>query len=612
MELAGTGSFGWDVHTTALAAGLVAAAAIALALAIRTRATARTLARVAGERDDLARALRTAEERSRLIFSLGSDIAYVYSVSPDGQVRREWENEAGVRLTGYRPEELDPVAGWMSLVHPDDRAAIADVLLRLFAGQTVDHELRFVTKAGDVRWVRTRARPVHDAEGRRVVAIYGAAQDVTLERRAEEALARRSEVEALVSETARRLLSAATQEVPSEVERALGRIGGLLGADFVDCVERSVEPPHLRRVHSWFRDAAQPPHPLLARRDLDPGEFPWLSRRLATGAPLLLRAEEFPAEADPERAANAALGLRAGAWIPTRLEASIGGHLGLFWWAEEPSVSVSQLAPLSVLADVLHVALRRKRSEESLREAERRHRRSEHLASIGTLAAGIAHEIANPVSAIAFNAEHALAARAARDGEAVVEVALKDIVENAGRCGRIIRSVLRLARQEPPERLEKPLEPLVRHALETLLLEAQAAGASVSLDPDLGLPAVPVDVVEMTQVVVNVVRNAIQAAGHDGSVVVRLRRHATGVRIEVEDDGPGMSDEQRRRAFDPFFTTRQRTGGTGLGLSIVHTVVRSHGGSVSLDTEPGRGTVMRIDLPGVAATAAPAPRGAPA
>lgn len=232
----------------------------------------------------------------------------------------------------------------------------------------------------------------------------------------------------------------------------------------------------------------------------------------------------------------------------------------------------------------------RERSVEQLRESER-------LASIGTLATGIAHEINNPLGGIVLSAEYALAAKDAPDGSDVVSSALGDIVRQAKRGGQIVKSVLQFARREPTERWANDLNQIIRSALDVTRSSIEKVGVFMEIELDDALPQVRINPFEMQQVLVNVLQNAVEAGDSRTRITIRSERTREGVRVTVEDNGPGLSEPERRRVFDPFYTTRQREGGTGLGLSIAHGIVAQHGGEISLVSEPGWGTQVIVQLP---------------
>ncbi len=232
-----------------------------------------------------------------------------------------------------------------------------------------------------------------------------------------------------------------------------------------------------------------------------------------------------------------------------------------------------------------------------LEESREQLRLSERLASLGTLAAGVAHEINNPVGMILLTAQNAL--RAVSD-PAVVERALREIEGHSHRCGRIVKSLLQFARQEPNDRWAEDLNRLVARAVDLTRRYADEHGAVVTTRCPPGLPAVTVNPLEIEQVFVNLIRNAVEAGDEGVRVLVATEKTPAGVRAIVQDNGRGMTHEQRKRVFDPFYTTRRHKGGAGLGMSIVHGIIAAHGGTIDVESELGYGTLVTIELPGEA------------
>ena len=225
--------------------------------------------------------------------------------------------------------------------------------------------------------------------------------------------------------------------------------------------------------------------------------------------------------------------------------------------------------------------------------------RQEKLASLGVLAAGVAHEIRNPLTAIKarlFTLKKAIGERSAALRDAYV------IEREIGRLERIVRDVLLFARPAEPKSQLISAVVLLREVTDLMhgqmeksnitLTIAASADATVRGDPD-----------QLKQVLLNLVRNAAESIGECGQITLRLRTERTtlGGRpldaaiLEVKDTGRGISSEVQKRLFDPFYTTKPT--GTGLGLSIAARIVEQHGGALSYRTEIGRGTTFRIALP---------------
>lgn len=230
------------------------------------------------------------------------------------------------------------------------------------------------------------------------------------------------------------------------------------------------------------------------------------------------------------------------------------------------------------------------------KQAEETARRSERLASIGTLAAGIAHEINNPLGAMMLTAETAV--RKLGKGETEhAAAAFEKILSHVERCREIVGSVLRLSRAEPPKRSRQNLVELVHRALDLTRGQAQMSGVLVELHAMPDTCELLLNPTEIEQVVVNLVLNAVAASPQGSEVRVGIEAASAGATLIVEDQGTGIAQEMRHRVFDPFFTTRVESGGTGLGLSIVHAIVRDHDGTIDVQSRPGSGTRVTVVFP---------------
>ncbi|MCH7993172.1 MAG: HAMP domain-containing histidine kinase, partial [Planctomycetes bacterium] len=212
-------------------------------------------------------------------------------------------------------------------------------------------------------------------------------------------------------------------------------------------------------------------------------------------------------------------------------------------------------------------------------------------------AAGIAHEVNNPLTAILLAAQSALESTNKANRQKYMKQCLEGIVKDAGRCEQIVSSVLQFARSGTAKKGPADLPKIIQRAVDLTQAYADEKGASIELQLEDNLPLIALNPGQMEQVFANLIRNAVESGERGNRVSVAVKRTAQTVRILVADKGRGMSDEQRNRLFDPFYTTREREGGTGLGLSIVHGIVLAHGGKIDVDSRLGQGTTMTIELP---------------
>jgi signal transduction histidine kinase len=239
--------------------------------------------------------------------------------------------------------------------------------------------------------------------------------------------------------------------------------------------------------------------------------------------------------------------------------------------------------------------------------------RSERLASVGYLAAGVAHEINNPLGIITGYAELAMAKLKRADGSADPALAetLRVICDEAFRCKDITGKLLSLARQGDDGRSRVDLAQVARGVAAAVVGLRQFGGRKLAIQTEEGaaLSVIAVEA-EMRQVVMNLVINALEAVDERaGEVVVTVARDGDAVELAVLDNGRGMTPQTIERAFEPFYTEkrgRQHTG-TGLGLSVTHAIIESHGGrlTASCDGE-GKGSRFVVRLPAASASAAAA------
>jgi two-component system NtrC family sensor kinase len=234
--------------------------------------------------------------------------------------------------------------------------------------------------------------------------------------------------------------------------------------------------------------------------------------------------------------------------------------------------------------------------------------RSDKLASLGTLVAGIAHEINNPLGIIAGYSE-ALLDRAhepelsgARGFEDFPEY-LRTIHNEIFRCKGILKSLLEFARPSGGTFREIDINELIKEVL--LLLQHRTARLqhTLSLTLNRDLPKISADAGSLRQLLMNLLLNAIYFTPEGGSISITTgpdgAENAGGVRLAVRDTGAGIPADLIDKVFDPFFTTKPVGEGTGLGLTICHRIVEEHGGTIDVESEPGKGTTFIIKLPAI-------------
>jgi two-component system sensor histidine kinase AtoS len=215
--------------------------------------------------------------------------------------------------------------------------------------------------------------------------------------------------------------------------------------------------------------------------------------------------------------------------------------------------------------------------------------RRESLAAVGELAAGLAHEVRNPVAAIR-GASQAMGPGSSEDQRVEMR---RIIEEESERLGRFVGEFLDYARPGSPRRETVDLGRLAREAIERARLSGVETGIELEVD---GTTAARGDPDQIGRAIDNLLRNACEATGGGGTVRVSLgHRAADRVYLGVADDGPGVPPGEIAKLFQPFHTTKR--GGTGLGLAMVHRIVEAHGGTIDVGGRPGEGAVFTITLP---------------
>ncbi len=238
-----------------------------------------------------------------------------------------------------------------------------------------------------------------------------------------------------------------------------------------------------------------------------------------------------------------------------------------------------------VLASVVDITERR-RLEEQLRRTER-------IAELGTLASGMAHEIGTPMNVILGRAEYLLE----RVTEEPIKKSLQVIVTQVERITRVMNQLLAFARRRPVERRPLDLRETIEGSLEMFQERLARHGIRIEKSFQDDCPKVHADADQMSQVLINLVMNAIQAMPEGGMLRVALARADGMVRLTVADTGHGIAQQDLPKIFDPFFTTKETGKGTGLGLTVVKGIIDEHGGSIQVESDSGKGTTFTISLP---------------
>lgn len=394
----------------------------------------------------------------------------------------------------------------------------------------------------------------------------------------------------------RALLAAPRERQDHVLEAGLGDVARALGADRATLWRIVASEGLFHKTHRWLADGVPVPPDVLRTP-----KTPWISAQLGHGAVVCFaRHAALPPEAAADLAALRDLCIGAAVIVPLVLSGAVVGALSIATVREGPAWPHELVSRVQLLGEAFASFLARQEAERREHKAQAQAAHAARVGTMGVFAASLVHELTQPIAASLSNAETAkelLDARAPDLDDMRATVA--DIVADSRRAGEMIQKLRRFLRHGEAERNEFDLGALLSDVLGFVRPEATHKGIVVTLDSPQDIPSMVGDRVQIQQVLINLLLNAFDAvADHDAGqrrVELCARPTAGGVGIEVTDHGAGMDEATVARIFQPFFTTKP--GGMGLGLSISQTIVATHGGTLSVRSEPGSGSVFRIELP---------------
>jgi len=458
-------------------------------------------------------------------------------------------NTSFEKLLGYRQGSLIGMET-MSLVYPEDRTVVRKNAVRMLKGKrSAPYEYRYVTKSGKVKWVMETVTSIL-YQGRR--ATLGNFMDITELKQTEEAL-----------EEQERWFRSIYAESPRgiQIRDARGRLIGANKACFsmFGVSETDAEAS----TDKWYGLFEDPNIPEEVKAKLRRGEI-----------------------ARSEIAMDSAQATRAGVPITATLYID----------AVITPLTLHEGGPLKGYLVQLQDITERIRSEAERKELEQKAHLASRLASVGMMAAGIAHEINNPLTGVVGFAQLLMQRDLPENVRSEVEI----INEGAQRVAGIVKGLLTFARQHKPERRQVDINEIITTNLNLRAHEMETGRIRVvrQLAPDL--PSTIADSSQLQQLFLNIIINAeteMKLAHGQGKLLIKTECQNGVIKVSVQDDGPGIPQENLSRIFDPFFTTREVGQGTGLGLSICHTIVTEHGGRIYAESQPGKGTTFTVELP---------------
>ena len=426
---------------------------------------------------------------------------------------------------------------------------------------------------------------------------------VLARQRAEMQRERALDFERLATRVLAALLLAGTNNETHVVEAGLHDLAGVLGADRAVLWEAEPGGAVFRRTLFWF--SADLP----AAEQWSSLELPWLAAQLANGEQVrLAQLDALPPEAAADRAALHALGVRSLLVLPVMVAGELVGAFSIAAVrnaCDWPDVLLPGLRLLAEVFATLHVrrsAEARKRAAET--EAALWRERFAHVVrvhTVGEMSAALAHEITQPLGAIE---NYALAARrrAAADvpDRAKLLELLDRIVAQSARAGDVVMRLRGMVKRHDLQLVAVNLPQVVHGCIELLRGDCESRGLSIVVQQAAALPLLQADEIHLQQVVLNLLRNAIEAmdqatTGMPRHIEVHLERTEDAVAVQVDDHGPGIAEGGLEAVFEPFHSTKPF--GLGVGLAICRRLIEAHGGTLRAAHAPGGGASLRFTLP---------------
>ncbi len=534
----------------------------------------------------------------------------IYQTSVDGRFLRA--NPALAAILGYdTPFELVvALTDVASQTYLDSTRRTEFVSLIESLGKVEGFESEVRRADGATIWVSENARAVRDADGG-ILYYEGFVQDITQRKLAEAQLAYRLRLEKLITSVSSDFIDIDAEEIDDRIRQALAEVGEFFETDRAYIFLYGDDGRTMSNTHEWCAPSVAGAQGGL--QDVERDQFAWFDRQMRAQRPVHLPSlAELPEEAVAERAEWQREGIQSLLCLPMVCAGEMVGFIGVDSVRGERHWDDDTIALLRIVGEVLAGAIHRQRAVQQrlLLEAQMQH--SQKLESLGVLAGGIAHDFNNLLMGIMGNAELALMEL---EEEAKAYGLVRRIRTTAQRAADLTGQLLAYSGKGKFVLEAVDLSSLVQE-MAHLLSVSISKKTEVVYELADSMPAIEADATQVRQVVMNLITNASDALGGEtGHVRVRtgvmkldgrfLQKAVVADQlgdgpfafVEVEDDGCGMDEATRLRIFDPFFSTK--FAGRGLGLAAVLGIVRSHHGAIWVDSEPGRGTRIRVVFPGL-------------
>jgi PAS domain S-box-containing protein len=507
------------------------------------------------ERKAIENALRESRERYRIISELISDYAFAFGVEPDGTLIHEWITESFTRITGFTYTELD-LRGQYSLFHSEDKARAHDDVRRVIQGEAVSGEYRIVTKEGKTRCIHIFRQPVWDQEKQRVIRFYGVAQDITARKQSEDELRKSEEMYRLIAENASDMITT-SDAVTGIVTYISSACHSLLGYEPEEIIGSPVmsllHPDEYQDIYAFFAVLQQSltPMTITCRALHKSGDYGWF---------------EITAKGirDPD-----------------------SGEAKEYITVSRDITARKEMETILLEQERLRLDLLK---EQELNEVK------------SSLMRTISHEFRTPLSMILTATdfldryiEH-LDVEARNERLQSIRIQVKRLSDMLDDISFVVQGTLHHMTARPA--LTK-LEALCHSILDEIQTTIGKNHHFV-FSTDGQLQEGIADKAIILRIMGNLLSNAVKYSPENSAISVSLYRENNDAVLRVSDQGIGIAEEEQRHIFEPFYRSSSvidQIGGTGLGLSIVKDCVDLHTGTISVESELGKGTTFIVRLP---------------
>jgi len=543
------------------------------------------------------RGLQKSEEKYRTIFERSRDA--IILTDPDGNILEA--NQAGLHMLGYsKKEQIPNIGSALSLFI--DREALRNFQKEIFTEGFVDEfETRLVGKEARVFDALLTSNVILDRNGE-IIGYVVIVRDITKRKRAQ------TQIEL------RNIRLAALNSVSTTVSSSLKLEEVLLST-----IDKILEILGTEGVRIYLLDDEQAVLNLTAHKGLSQGFISkahvrsrevgdgFLGKTIQTGRVRVV--DNLLHSEDPYLGFLLDQGLKSTIYIPL---ISKGRPMGVMCVSSRSAFRFSEeyVEFLTAIGNQIGVAIgnanlyeNTKEAYRELREAQEQVIRTEKLASLGKLAAIIAHEINNPIAAVLTYIKLMMKLL---DEDRFSPERFDDIARYLGtmesetaRCGEIVKNLLTFSRKSGITIEAHRIQEIIERTLALIDHDLQMKGIEVQKQMDPDLPMIKGDFKQIQQALLNLMGNASEAMSSGGILTVRLTRSQREdfLDIEIADTGCGIPEEHMKSIFEPFFTTKEEGKGVGLGLSVAYGIITRHGGTLEVESQPEKGSIFRLQLP---------------